>query len=197
MLPQRNSLLGNNRLLYPLSSAKVDIFFHPSTITSAFNHGSSLKESKQVSEEELTQTTDRPEQKRGISKVRSIPPPFIWAAGYHFVPKLRFRFVNTLSILNERYIPPEWNLYTFQLKLIYLFRLTLWRVRARIYLSLWYDSGELRICLHFLLLISHITAPFSLLFRMVLCVHSSPFHYPDNNRQRTSYPLGSTLLLWE
>ena len=44
MLPQRNSLLGNNRLLYPLSSAKVDIFFHPSTITSAFNHGSSLKE---------------------------------------------------------------------------------------------------------------------------------------------------------
>ena len=44
MLPQRNSLPGNNRLLYPLSSAKVDIFFHPSTITSAFNHGSSLKE---------------------------------------------------------------------------------------------------------------------------------------------------------
>ena len=44
MLPQRNSLLGNNRLLYPLSSAKVDIFFHPSTITSAFNHGSSLEE---------------------------------------------------------------------------------------------------------------------------------------------------------
>ena len=65
---------GNNRLLYPLSSAKVDIFFHPSTITSAFNHGSLLKESKQVSEEELTQTTDRPEQKREISKVRSISP---------------------------------------------------------------------------------------------------------------------------
>ena len=67
-------MLGNNRLLYPLSSAKVDIFFHPSTITSAFNHGSLLKESKQVSEEELTQTTDRPEQKREISKVRSISP---------------------------------------------------------------------------------------------------------------------------
>ena len=44
MLPQRNSLLWNNRLLYPLSSAKVDIFFHPSTITSAFNHGSLPKE---------------------------------------------------------------------------------------------------------------------------------------------------------